>query len=178
LYVIRSRRLEMVKVANVRGGALLLATAVAALLAAFLVIRPALAGTDARMPLVRAQKNTTLHETVLVNRRGLTLYSLSAERRGRFICTTSACLAFWKPLVVAKGTKPSGAARLGTIRRRDGRMQVTYRGGPLYSFYLDRKPGDAKGEGFKDVGVWHAASLSKTKPATMPPTSPYGGAYP
>jgi Secreted repeat of unknown function len=35
---------------------------------------------------------------------------------------------------------------------------VTYRGGPLYTFYLDRKRGDVGGEGFQDVGVWHAVT--------------------
>jgi predicted lipoprotein with Yx(FWY)xxD motif len=35
---------------------------------------------------------------------------------------------------------------------------VTFRGAPLYTFYLDHKRGDAGGEGFKDVGTWHAAS--------------------
>jgi predicted lipoprotein with Yx(FWY)xxD motif len=82
---------------------------------------------------------------------------LSVERRGRFICTDASCLSFWTPLVVAKGMTPTGIAGLGTIKRPDGRVQVTYRGGPLYTFYLDRKRGDTGGEGFKDVGIWHAA---------------------
>jgi predicted lipoprotein with Yx(FWY)xxD motif len=97
-----------------------------------------------------------------VNRRGLTLNSLSVERRGRFICTDASCLSFWTPLVVAKGTTPTGITGLGTIKRPDGRVQVTYRGGPLYTFYLDPKRGDMGGEGFKDVGVWHAAAKCAT----------------
>jgi predicted lipoprotein with Yx(FWY)xxD motif len=51
----------------------------------------------------------------------------------------------------AKGTVGSVA----TIRRPDAKTQVTYRGRPLYSFYQDGR-GDANGEGFKDVGTWHA----------------------
>ena len=51
--------------------------------------------------------------TILVNRRGMSLYHLSVERRGHFICTTSACLGEWKPLVVARGRRlPSRAAGL------------------------------------------------------------------
>src|SRR5947209_12016392 len=95
-------------------------------------------------------------KTVLVNRAGLTLYSLSAETKGRFICTGS-CVTVWHPLVVRRGQKPTGAHSLGTIRRPTGQTQVTYKGKPLYTFSGDHKPGDAKGEGFKDVGVWHAA---------------------
>lgn len=82
---------------------------------------------------------------------------MSVERRGRFICTDSSWLSFWTPLVVTKGAKPTGIAGLGTVKRPDGGVQVTYRGGPLYAFYLDRKRGDVGGEGFKDVGTWHAA---------------------
>src|SRR3954451_10973338 len=114
-----------------------------------------------------------LGKNVLVTRRGMTLYSLSAERNGHFICTDSTCLSVWKPLVVARGTKPTGAARLATVRRPDGRTQVTYQGKPLYTFVKDTKPGQAKGEGFKDVGTWHVASTgSGNTVAPKPMTSP------
>jgi predicted lipoprotein with Yx(FWY)xxD motif len=109
-----------------------------------------------------------LGRTALVTPKGMTLYSLSAEVHGRFICKNSACLALWKPLVVARGTKPTGAKHLGTIRRPGGKIQVTYRGKPLYTFVQDRKPGDAKGEGFKDVGTWHVARTGST--SVMAPT--------
>jgi len=118
-----------------------------------------------------------LGRTALVTPKGMTLYSLSAEVHGRFICTNSACLALWKPLVVGRGTKPTGARHLGTIRRPGGKIQVTYVGKPLYTFVQDRKPGDAKGEGFKDVGTWHVARTGSTpvKAPTQTMTSPgYG----
>jgi predicted lipoprotein with Yx(FWY)xxD motif len=120
-----------------------------------------------------------LGKNVLVTRRGMTLYSLSAERNGRFICTDSTCLSVWKPLVVARGTKPTGAARLATVRRPDGRTQVTYQGKPLYTFVKDTKPGQAKGEGFKDVGTWHVASGDNAKPTapTNMPSQGYGNGY-
>ena len=124
---------------------------------------------------VEVVKNAKLHETILVNRKGFTLYSLSAEKRGRFICTDQSCLSVWKPLVVAHGTKPTGAPKLATIRRPDGRTQVTYRGLPLYSFSGDTKPGDTKGNGFKDVGTWRPATPATTKAAPPPPPTGYGG---
>jgi len=115
-----------------------------------------------------------LGKTVLVNRAGMTLYSLSAETRGRFICT-SGCVSTWHPLLARHGQKPTGAHSLATIRRPNGQTQVTYRGRPLYTFAGDNKPGDAKGEGFKDVGVWHAAtvraSTNQTPAATPQPTT-------
>lgn len=122
-------------------------------------------GAPAAAPSAAAQKKVVvdtarskrLKRTILVNRRGRTLYSLSAERNGRFICTDSSCLSFWTPLVVAAGTRPTGARSLGTVKRPDGKTQVSYRGRPLYTFYEDSRSGDVNGEGFEDVGIWHAA---------------------
>jgi predicted lipoprotein with Yx(FWY)xxD motif len=119
----------------------------------------ALTASAATAPVVMTAKNPALHKTILVNRSGLTLYSLSAERHGRFICTGS-CLTLWHPLIVKKGVKPHGVRGLGTVRRPEGRTQVTYHGGPLYTFYLDRKRGDIGGNGFKDVGVWRPAAVA------------------
>src|SRR3954468_4222226 len=104
-----------------------------------------------------------LGKTVLVNRAGRTLYSLSAETNGRFICTAG-CVSTWHPLLARRGQRPTGAPALGTIRRATGQLQVTYKGKPLYTFAGDRKPGDAMGEGFKDVGVWHTAVVRGSAP--------------
>ena len=35
------------------------------------------------------------------------------QRHGRLTCKTRACLAFWKPLHVAKGMRPTGVSGLG-----------------------------------------------------------------
>jgi|SRR5262245_23717036 len=113
-------------------------------------------------------------KTLLVNRRGLTLYHLSVEKKGHFICTSSACLAEWHPLVVARGVKPTGASSLSTVKRPDGRRQVAYKGGPLYTFDEDRKPGDTNGNGFKDVGTWHVVTVAG-QPASTPSSG--GGGY-
>jgi len=105
---------------------------------------------------VSTAQNATLGKRILVTSSGRTLYSLSAETRGRFICTGT-CTADWPPLTLSRGVQPSGVSGLGTIRRPDGRRQVTYKGKPLYRFDMDRKKGDVRGEGFRDVGTWHAA---------------------
>lgn len=109
------------------------------------------------MRVVKETQSKELGHKILTNKRGRTLYSLSAEKNGKFICDESACLTLWKPLTVPAGVKPLGPVRLGTIVRPDGRTQVTYRGLPLYRFTGDSKPGDVSGEGIRDVGVWHAA---------------------
>jgi predicted lipoprotein with Yx(FWY)xxD motif len=134
------------------------------------------AANASRSKVVKTVRNSALKETILVNRRGMTLYHLSVEKRGKFICTSSACLSLWHPLVVPRGTTPTGARNLGTVKRPDGRLQVTYEGGPLYTFVQDRKPGDVRGNGFKDVGVWRPAVVGKAA-ASAPPGGGYGGGY-
>jgi predicted lipoprotein with Yx(FWY)xxD motif len=99
-----------------------------------------------------------LHKTVLTNTKGLTLYTLNGETRGKFICVTRTCLKAWPPLLVAPGTRPKGPVRLGTIRRPEGRIQVTYKGMPVYTYFGDSRKGEANGEGLRDVGVWHAVT--------------------
>jgi predicted lipoprotein with Yx(FWY)xxD motif len=103
---------------------------------------------------------------VLANAQGMTLYSLSAERGGKFLCTSASCTQVWHPLS-ATGGAPSGVASLSTSTRPDGTQQVTYKGMPLYTFAQDQHPGDAKGQGFKDVGTWSAVTVSgAAAPAT------------
>jgi predicted lipoprotein with Yx(FWY)xxD motif len=147
-----------------------------ALIAAAVVATGAMAlsgGSTASKQVVKT--GHVLGKKSLVTRSGFTLYSLSAETHGRFICTDKTCMSVWKPLSVARGTKPTGASNLGTVRRPDGRTQVTFRGRPLYTFVNDTKPGQAKGEGFKDVGTWHIAALSASSKAA--PAQPMNQGY-
>jgi predicted lipoprotein with Yx(FWY)xxD motif len=97
--------------------------------------------------------------TLLATRGGHTLYSLSVETHGKFVCTAmSGCTSIWHPLTVAAGVVPKGPVKLGTVKRPEGTVQVTYRGRPLYTFGGDKKAGQTKGEGIHDVGTWHAAT--------------------
>jgi predicted lipoprotein with Yx(FWY)xxD motif len=129
---------------------------VAVLAAASLFASLAAAQTTKRV--VKEAHSEALGKRVLTANSGLTLYTLSAEKHGTFICKGS-CLKDWHPLVVAKGVKPTGPVALGTVKRPDnGLRQVTFEGRPLYTFDDDKKKGDANGEGFKDVGTWHAAT--------------------
>jgi predicted lipoprotein with Yx(FWY)xxD motif len=109
-------------------------------------------------------QSSQLGKTVLANLKGRTLYSLSAETHGKFICTqSSGCLSVWHPLTVPAGVMPKGPVKLGTIKRPEGGVQVTYRGRPLYSFAGDTAPGQANGQGIMDVGTWEAALAPKPR---------------
>lgn len=153
------------------------ALAAAVLAAALLSVLSESSSADAavRSAVVKTARNSALNETILVNRRGMTLYDLSVERRGRFICKTGFCLSLWHPLIVPRGTIPTGAKNLNTVKRPDGRLQVAYKGAPLYTFAQDRKAGDVRGNGFKDVGVWRPAVVGKAASSSPPPSNPGGG---
>jgi len=154
-----------------RLGAAVAVVALLGALAAFYAVR---ANGAEHVRVVKAATNKALGEKILVNRNGLTLYSLSVERKGKFICTDSTCLSLWKPLTVPKGAVATGAAHLSIVMRPDGRRQVAYRGGPLYRFAQDKRAGDVRGNGFKDVGVWRVATVSAA-PAPPAPTTTAGG---
>jgi predicted lipoprotein with Yx(FWY)xxD motif len=133
--------------------------------------------------IVKTASSPTLHATVLTDSQGMTLYHLTGESAGKFICTSTACVQIWHPVTVTAARRPDGTVSgLGTVRRPEGTTQVTYRGEPLYSVAQDKQPGEAKGEGIKDVGTWtavttggQAASRSTAPPAPASSSSGSSG---
>jgi predicted lipoprotein with Yx(FWY)xxD motif len=98
---------------------------------------------------------------ILVDSRGITLYDFVADKHGRSSCY-GACEAYWPPLLT-KGKPHAGpgvrASLLGTTKRKDGKLEVTYNHHPLYYFIGDRKPGQATGQGLNQFGApWWALS--------------------
>ncbi|MGH2853581.1 MAG: COG4315 family predicted lipoprotein [Solirubrobacteraceae bacterium] len=132
--------------------------------------------TSASSTVVKTASNPALG-TILVNSQGMTLYHLSGEQGGKFICTSSACVGIWHPLTVASGSTPSGeGVTLGTVKRPDGTTQATYQGTPLYTFVQDQQPGETKGQGIKDVGTWSVVTTGSASSASS--TSGSGGSTP
>ena len=73
--------------------------------------------------------------------------------------------------------------KLGTIKR-DGKLQVTYNGWPLYTFAGDTQAGQDKGENIKsDGGTWlviqspASATSTTAPPATSSGSSSSGGGW-
>jgi predicted lipoprotein with Yx(FWY)xxD motif len=125
---------------------------------------------------VKTASNSSVGGTILVNAQGLTLYRLTGERSGKFICTTSACTQVWHPLTATSEATPTGSVgSLSTVKRPDGTLQVAYKGEPLYTFSQDTKAGQTGGQGVKDVGTWEvvtaSASSSASGAASAPSTS-------
>ena len=100
---------------------------------------------------------------ILVDGRGHTLYLFERDTRGKSTCT-GACAASWPPLI-ARGKPLAGpgvkSTLLGTTKRADGRLQVTYNHHPLYAFVKDARRGDTSGEGLDVFGAeWYAVSAA------------------
>ena len=74
------------------------------------------------------------------------------------------CATYWPPLITTGKPKAAGKAKaslLGTTKRSDGKLQVTYKGHPVYYFIQDTKAGQTNGEGLTDFGAeWDALSPS------------------
>jgi predicted lipoprotein with Yx(FWY)xxD motif len=101
--------------------------------------------------------------TVLVNSRGFTLYMFKPDKQKRVTCK-NACAVVWPPLKLKAGQRATagGAARkalLGTDKNPAGGRVVTYNRWPLYTYVLDTKPGQAKGQAVNNSGgLWYVLS--------------------
>jgi predicted lipoprotein with Yx(FWY)xxD motif len=131
------------------------------------------AGAASSSP-VKTRRDASLG-TILVAKNGHTLYHRKGETTHSFKCTGS-CRSLWPPLTVGSkdAIKNAGVKHLGVVRRPDThKLQVTYKGQPLYRFANDRHSGDTKGQGFGNV--WFAIVTKKPAPASSapPPSSGY-----
>jgi predicted lipoprotein with Yx(FWY)xxD motif len=139
--------------------------AAAAILAATALVSVGLAGgsSGSRSTVNVAQSKLG---RILVDNRGRTLYLFGKDKTGKSSCS-SACAAYWPPLIATtKPTAGSGAraSLLATIKRADGRRQVTYKGHPLYLFVKDTKKGQTNGEELNVFGAeWYAVSAAGAK---------------
>jgi predicted lipoprotein with Yx(FWY)xxD motif len=91
---------------------------------------------------------------ILVDSRGITLYDFVKDKGKTSVCY-GACAALWPPLIAhGKPVAGRGVKRslLGTTKRKDGKLEVTYGGHPLYYFVTDRKPGQTTGQGVNQFG--------------------------
>lgn len=96
---------------------------------------------------------------ILVDSKGFVLYDFHKDKGTTSSCY-GACAQGWPPLLTEGEPQPSNGANaslLGTTERKDGTMQVTYKGHPLYTFAGDQKPGEANGNDISAFGAqWYA----------------------
>ena len=102
----------------------------------------------------------------IVDGKGLTLYLFEKDKGGKSACYGS-CAKVWAPLLTSgKPMAGSGvtASKVGTTKRKDGALQATYNGHPLYHYDDDHSPGQTKGQGSKLFGAeWYVLAPSGSK---------------
>ena len=139
---------------------------IAALAAAVYLLVNAAAGHTAATKGALVGTETSSLGRILVDSRGRTLYLFEKDKNGKSACSGS-CATAWPPLLTSgKPTATAGvkASLLGTTRRSDGRMQVTYNHHPLYTFVKDTKKGQTSGENVDAFGAeWYATSAAGLK---------------
>jgi predicted lipoprotein with Yx(FWY)xxD motif len=102
---------------------------------------------------------------ILFDSRGRALYAFTADPRGRTTCFGD-CLVAWPPYIVRGALQaPAGVDRslLGTIRRPDGRRQLTIAGRPVYYYVGDTAPGVVRCQNVREFGgLWLVVRPSGT----------------
>jgi len=96
--------------------------------------------------------STIAGKTVLVDAKGMTLYTYDKDAGGKVTCVDK-CAAAWPPAFAPADAKATGDFTL--VETADGKQVWAYYGKPLYGWAKDTKPGDATGDGVG--GVWHEA---------------------
>jgi predicted lipoprotein with Yx(FWY)xxD motif len=95
--------------------------------------------------------------TILFDSRGRVLYLFARDRSGHSSCS-SACAKAWPPFLTRGAPKPGRGVNgklLGSTKRADGTLQVTYAKHPLYYFKDDKKPGQIKCQNVSNFGgLW------------------------
>ncbi len=87
---------------------------------------------------------------MLVDDKGMTLYSFDKDTTAVKSSCSGACAAIWPAALASSSDTPSGD--LGLMPTADG-QQWTYKGHPLYRYASDKKAGDMSGDNFKNI--WH-----------------------
>jgi predicted lipoprotein with Yx(FWY)xxD motif len=94
---------------------------------------------------------------ILFDGRGRVLYLFARDRGGRSSCS-GACAKAWPPFLTTGAPRALAgvnAKLLGTTRRGNGTLQVTYAKHPLYYFKEDTKPGQIKCQNVSNFGgLW------------------------
>jgi len=174
-----NHRAKALPAAMGRPRAIAVAAVIAALAATIFVLHPPATNAAQQKGTVVSTARTSLGQ-ILVNSKGRTLYLFQKDRNGKSACSGQ-CAAFWPPLLtngkpqVSKGAR---ASLIGTTKRADGRLQVTYNHHPLYTFAKDKKAGQTNGEGVNAFGAeWDAVSPAGKKIEKDSSSGGGGGGY-
>ena len=118
------------------------------------------ASSDSSMHHIALDVQNSRFGQILVDAQGRALYLFAADKTKDSTCY-DACATAWPPMLVDKGATIDAmhgatASLTGTTTRKDGTVQVTYNGHPLYYFVDDKNPGEIKCQAAVNFGAaWY-----------------------
>jgi predicted lipoprotein with Yx(FWY)xxD motif len=128
-------------------------------------------GGQAALSLIAKQVDSV--GSVVTDSKGMTLYRFDKDTANPSASNCEGpCAETWPPMTTtATQIHLEGVDKnlVATIARKDGAVQVTLGGWPLYRYAKDTAPGDAKGQG---VGKTWFASTAQGKKATANAEAP------
>jgi predicted lipoprotein with Yx(FWY)xxD motif len=128
------------------------------LIATWLVAAAASAQELPKPSLVNEVENQE-KETILADSIGKTLYIFDLDENQPAPKCTGDCAEVWPPYILSADEAKDLEKPLGSIARKNSKLQLTYNGKPVYTYIFDRVVGDDKGDG---VGkVWHYIEIEK-----------------
>jgi len=121
-------------------------------------------GSPSGAATVTLAMNPKIGKNILVDAKGMTLYTFDADTTADKSVCNAGCDTMWPALTVT--STPSygdklDASMFSTFTRDDGSRQLAVNGHPLYHFAKDAKAGDTNGNGIGNV--WYVVGADGKK---------------
>ncbi|MFN7823825.1 MAG: hypothetical protein ACK5P6_00530 [Pseudobdellovibrionaceae bacterium] len=95
--------------------------------------------------------NGTVVVKVMENQ--MTVYVFDPDLNAQLPFCKTDCAEVWPPVLITEEESKNLGEDLAFVKRHNNKLQLTFKGRPVYTFFADRLPGEAKGNGLG--GVWH-----------------------
>ena len=83
----------------------------------------------------------------------MTVYVFDPDLNAQLPSCKTDCAEVWPPVLITEAESKNLGEDLTFVKRHNNKLQLTFKGRPVYTFFADRLPGEAKGNGLG--GVWH-----------------------
>jgi predicted lipoprotein with Yx(FWY)xxD motif len=113
------------------------------------------------VPLTTVVKNSD-GKNILADSFMRTLYVFDSDQNQPMPVCEATCAELWPPYLLTEDEVAAVKAPLGTVVRKNGKVQLTYNGRAVYTWAYDRTKGDDTGDMVENL--WHIVEV----PGKMP----------
>lgn len=121
-------------------------------------------------PALTTEMKNDENEILLADSFGKTLYTFDLDAGSNTSKCKGDCAEVWPAYIITAEESATLDLPFGFILRANKKLQLTYKGQPLYTYIFDRIPTDEKGD--KIGGVWHYILLEKPTLVVTPAPAP------